>query len=516
MNTANAAARIVRNTLVNGLGSVAAILVGLVLTPFMIDRLGLEAYGVWGLAQTLTFAGGYASFVDLGVGLVAMRYIAEATADNDLDAVSRTVSTTLLLLCAIACVVAPVEVACAPLLVSLFGISDHLRGAATLCFALVGVGVLFEMPRQAFAAVLEGTQRYVACQAVELLRTLLQAALFAFVLLQGWGVGALGGALTVTSLSVLVVYSILAHRVVPGLRVGPLHARRAELRRIVRFSGSVSALRLIGIVYRQMDKVIVGIALGSSAVASYEIASKLNLAAETVSSVSVSALVPAAAFVRRNAAVVRDMFVRGSCYTAAVSLPVAVAGFIFARPLLISWIGPQAAPAIDAARLFLAYQALQTVQSVGSTMVFGIGRLRVPLAVNAVVIFVNLGLSILLVHTIGFAGVVAGTLIANALAWPVMLSYYLHLFETSLRVWLRRVLLPLLVGVTAQVAVSVPLLLLVIDIRSLSLAIAVSTLSLVSSLVAFLLVGVTGEDRRALLRTVGHALGRVPRPQVSV
>jgi O-antigen/teichoic acid export membrane protein len=511
MNSANAAVRLVRNTLVNGLGSLFGILVGLALTPFMIARLGLGSYGIWSLALTLTFSGGYAALADLGVEGATVRYVAEASAEGDADAISRTVSSTLLLLGAVACSLAPVAVALAHPLVSLFGIAAPQRAAAELCFALVGAGLVFELPARAFVAALEGTQRYAAIQAAELARTLLQAALYVFVLLEGWGVAALGGALVASSLCMLAVYWALAHRAVPGLRAGPVHARRAELRRIVRFGGGLFTLRLLSTIYHQMDKVIVGIVLGSGAVALYEIANKINVAAATTSSVSVSAVVPAAAYARRNVAVVRDMFVRGSCYATALSLPVAVAGFVFAKPLLVSWIGPQAAPAAQVAQLFLALEAIQSIQNVGLAMVFGIGRIRLPLVVTTVVTFANLGLSIVLVHTMGIAGVVAGTLITNGLAWPVMLGYYLRVFATPPRVWLRRIARPNLVALVVQVAVSVPLALFAAGTHSLPVAVALSAASLASSLGAFLLVGVRGEDRRALLDTVAHALGRSPR-----
>jgi O-antigen/teichoic acid export membrane protein len=510
VNSANAAVRLVRNTLVNGLGSFFGILVGLVLTPFLIDRLGLSAYGVWSLALTLTFSGGYAALADLGVEGATVRYVAEASAEGDARAISETVSSTLLLLGAVACCLAPVAVALAHPLVSLFGVAAPQRAAAELCFELVGAGLVFELPARAFVAALEGTQRYAAIQAAELARTLLQAALFVFVLLEGWGVAALGGALMASSLYMLAVYWALAHRAVPGLRASPVHARRAELRRIVRFGGGLFTLRLLSTIYHQMDKVIVGIVLGPAAVALYEIANKVNVAAATTSSVSVSAVVPAAAYVRSNAAVVRDMFVRGSCYATALSLPVAVAGFIFAKPLLVSWIGPHAAPAAQVAQLFLALEAMQSIQNVGLAMVFGIGRIRLPLVVTTVVTFANLGLSIVLVHTLGIAGVVAGTLITNGLAWPVMLGYYLREFATPLRVWFGRIARPNLVALVVQVAVSAPLALLAAGTRSLPVAVAVSAVSLAGSLGAFLLVGVRGEDRRALLSTVARAFGRGP------
>jgi O-antigen/teichoic acid export membrane protein len=511
MNTANAAAKLVRNTLANGAGSVVTILVGLALTPFMIDRLGLTAYGVWALALTLTFSGGYASLAELGVEGATVRYVAEATAEKDLDAVNRTVSSTLLVFCAIAAVLAPVGVALAGPLVSLFDVPGHLRDAAHVCFALVGAGLAFELPARAFIAVLEGRQEFVVTQMVEIGRVLLQAALFVLVLLEGWGIGALGGALMVSSLCVLGSYWFLAHRAVSGLRASPLHARRAELRRIVRFGGGVFTLRLVGTVYRQMDKVIVGVALGPGSVGIYEIANRVNQAAASMASVSVSAVVPAAAFVSRSVALLRDMFVRGSCYATAASLPFAVAGFIFAKPLLISWIGPQAAPAAEGARLFMAYEALQAVQNVGSTMIFGIGRIRFPLLVVSIATLANLVLSILLVHPLGYSGVIVGTLIANGLAWPVLLRYYLRVFDAPLDLWWRRIVRPNLLGFAAQVALSLPLLVLIEHTTSLLVALAASAASIVVSLATFLLLGVRGDDRRALLDTLGHALGRGPR-----
>jgi len=396
-------------------------------------------------------------------------------------------------------------------LVSLFGVPNHLRSSAALCFALVGVGLAFELPARAFVAVIQGTQKFVHYQAVEVARTLLQATLWVLVLLEGWGVGALGGELLASSMCIFITYWVLAHRAVRGLRVGPLHARRSEVHRIARFGGGAFTLRLVSTVYRQMDRLIVGIALGPGPVGLYEIANKVNLAAATMASVSVSAIVPAAAFARRNAAVLRDMFVRGSCYAAGASLPFAVAGFIFAKPLLLSWIGLQAAPAIDATRLFLAYEAMQAILNVASTMVFGIGRIRLPLIVGVITTLANLALSIALVHRLGFEGVIVGTLIANGLAWPVMLHYYLRVFETPPGIWFRRTVRPNLVAVGVQVAVSLPLLLVVGSTRSLLLAVAVSALSVASSLAAFVLVGLRGEDRRSLLNTLAHAVGRGPR-----
>jgi O-antigen/teichoic acid export membrane protein len=512
MSAPAAAAKLLRNTLANGVGSVIGIAVGLVLTPFLIHRLGLVAYGVWALALTLTFAGGYASLSELGIEGATVRYVAEASADDDLRALNSTVSTSLAVFCVVALVLAPTAVALAHPLVQLFGVPPHLRGAATTCFALVGAQLAFELPARAFVAVLEGTQQFIVYQSVELGRALLQAALYVIVVLQGWGIAGLGGALAASSLAALVAYWILAHRAVAGLRASPFRARRAELNRLVRFGGGVFSLRLVSTVYNQMDRAIVGIALGPRSVGLYEIANKINLSAATIASVSVSAVVPAAASLRREAALLRDMFVRGSCYATAASLPFAVAAFVFAKPLLLSWIGPSAAPAVTAARLFVAYEAMQVVNNVGSTMLYGLGRIRFPLIVNIAATLLNLVLSIALVQPLGFSGVIVGTLLANGLAWPLFLWYYLRVFDCPLRSWLRRVVGPNLPGLVLQVGVSLVLYVAVGQhTRSLVVAILLFGLSVAVSLAAFVLIGVRGEDRRAFTDTLRRAVGRPPR-----
>ncbi len=270
---------------------------------------------------------------------------------------------------------------------------------------------------------------------------------------------------------------------------------------------------MVSTIYNQMDKAIVGIVLGPRQVGLYEIANKVNLSASTISSVSVSAVVPAAAALRDEAAVLRDMFLRGSCYATAVSLPFAVAAFIFARPLLLSWIGLRAAPAIGAARLFVVYQALQVPQNVPSTMMYGLGRLRFLLTVTAAATFLNLVLSIVLVRPLGFSGVIVGTLIANGLAWPILLWYYLRVFDCRLVTLVSATHRPEHPGFhIAGRGVDRP----VChtpghNTRSLALAALLFAVSVAVSLAGFTLFGVRGEDRRVLVETVRRAAGRPPR-----
>ena len=499
-------ARLVRNTLTNGAGAVLGVGVFLVLTPFMILGLGAEAYGVFTLALSLSFLGGYAAFTDLGVETATARYVAEARSEQDSAEVDRLASTTMVFFGAAAVVLTPVICALSLAFVELFDVRADLRQQAVLCFALTGVQLLFEMPARTYFAVLEGAQRFTAYQACEVLRIVTQATMFALVLVFDLGIGALGGALAASSLCVLVLARHLAHRVVPELRISPAQADRQLLRRLLGYGGGLVGLRVIATLYRQMDRFIVGAALGPRYVTFYEIANKIQSSALLVQSIAASALVPATAFARARMEVLQDMLLRGTAYTLAASLPFAGAVLIFADPLIRTWIDPKYTSAAGPTRLFTAYLALTSIVAVATPMCIALGHLRFLLIVNSAAVAGNLAISLALVHRLGIHGVIIGTVASVVVAFPLQIRYVLRLFELPLSAFVRRALVPQLPGLLIQAATAAPLLWLAQ--RSSNLA-EVGVLALVSiglSVAAFAIVGLRGEHRRALLGALRGAL----------
>jgi O-antigen/teichoic acid export membrane protein len=501
------AARLVRNTLANGAASVFGVLVFLVLTPFMIDQLGAAAYGVYTLALTLSFLGGYAALTDLGIEASTARFVAEARVHGDDDLVNRLASTTLVFFGSLAFVLAPLIAGLSFLLVDIFDVPTNLRDQAIVCFALTGAQLLFEMPARTYFAVLEGTQRFTAYQACQVVRLLAQAAMFVAVLVLGLGIGALGGAMALSSLLVLVLAHRLAHRVVPGLHVSPRLASRELLSTMLGYGGALMGLRLSGTLYQQMDRVIIGVAMGPRFVTTYEIANKIRSAAALVQSVAASALVPAAAFARAQPEVLREMFLRGTAYTAAASLPVAASIAIFARPLISAWIDPKYAGAVTPTRLFAIYLALASVQIVGATIVVALGHVRFMVQVTVLTVLADLVVSILLVGPLGINGVIIASIgsFAAASFWPM--RFFLRRFEVPVRTFVRRTLRPQVPGLLAQALTAVPLLWLADRTESIVAVGSLALLSIAVSLAAFVGSGLRGQQREELFRVLREARG---------
>ena len=506
------AARLVRNTLANGAGQVAGVIVTLILTPFLIDGLGTDGFGVWALALSFSFLGGYASLTDVGIEVAIARYIAEARSDADSEAASEVASTGMAFFALIAVVAAPLVVALSYPLTHLFGIPDDLRDGAVVCFACVGGQLIFELPARVFFASLEGAQRYVTFQAIEFMRTVLQSVLFVIVLITGVGVGGLGAALMASSLVVLVVAAVAARHAAPEVHVRRRYVSRSRFRTLFTFGGQYFFIRICGTLYRQMDKAIVGVALGPRVVTSYEVANRIQQGASMVQSVAASALLPATAYLRRSTDVLRELYLRGTNYSTAVGIAVAAAGFIFAEDLIRTWVGERLSGSADGARLFLLFVALTAVHAVGTSMIIALGRMKFVIVVTLVFIAVNLGLSIALVGPMGYEGVILGTVIAQVVVWLPYTIYFLRCFEVTWGEWARRVALPNVPGLLLQAITAYPLLYLadragnLIEVGSLTL------LSVVLSLLVFSRVGLPAHDRARLWQTIRRAVGLAERP----
>jgi O-antigen/teichoic acid export membrane protein len=495
-------ATVVRNTLANGLGSVLGTVIGVVLTPLVIDRLGIEAYGVWTLALTLSFAGGYAALTDVGIEAATVRHVAEAQSVGDQVAINRAVSTTLLIFSSLGVVLAIAVAIAAPALVRAFSVDQALRDAANVTFLLIGVQLVLELPARAFTAVLEGTQSFVTYQVVELSKALVNGVGTVVVLLSGGGLRGLAVVYVVMTTIGFFSYWALAHRAVPGLRAGPRNASRAELRKLLTYGTTVFGLRFTGTIHRQMDKVILGAATDPRYVGIYEIANKLQMAAAQVQGMFVSALTPATASLRQHREVLRDLYLRGTLYTAAVSLPVALGAILFAEPILSDWIGSEGTEASGPARLFLVYLLYTVLNSVGTTMLVALGRLRRLVLFAFISVSVNLAVSIALAHSLKINGVILGTLVGGGIVWWPTLHLCLREFGVTTGQWLRRIAAPQVPAIAALAAVGFPLALLARRADNLAIDLAALGVSAAVALVAFVALGVRGSTRAELFEAL--------------
>ncbi|KAA0234478.1 MAG: hypothetical protein JJLCMIEE_02605 [Acidimicrobiales bacterium] len=444
---------VLRNTVVNGVAALSIGLVALVMTPVLLHHLGASEYGVWVLATTLTFEFGYLRLADVGLQPAIIRYVAEGLARDSRAETSETVSTSTVFLAVVGTLLALTLAAAAPGFTALFNVEDALTDAATLTFLIVGLQIVVDLLAVSYVGALEGAQAFVLLRVLEVGTRVAWAAVSIMLVIAGHGVVALAVVSLATAILKLVFTGVLARSLVAGVRAIPIEASLQVLGRLLSYGGRTFSLKVLAVIHRQMDRLILGFAVTTVAVASYEIVYKVHATAAILLTIAPAAVAPAAAFtnVRGDKERLRALYLRGSRYMVGVCLPLMVAALVLAETIVVAWVGPQFAGLTFATQLFLLYPMLVLVNAIGSAMFVSMGRAGELLVPQGAAVAVNLVVSIILVGRFGVVGVVWGSVSGGVVQFVPLVRRFTRVFGVRLRTWLTSLVLPVVPVVAIQV-----------------------------------------------------------------
>jgi O-antigen/teichoic acid export membrane protein len=410
---------LVRGAVSTMIGNAWAMVLTLALLPVMLSGLGRTGFGLWVLIQTLSAITGWFSLADLGTGIATTRSVAAALSEGDRDAASRWASAGLVvhLVCGIGSGVVVATVG--PLVLpALFNAPSDLRGPLRLAIVVAGAQIVVDLVIEGLEACLEGIQRIDLSRIVDGLRRTLVAVGTAVVAVTSGSLVAVA----VTSL-VLSAAGTVAAAVITVPRLPPLRRVPAgDVRALLRLGRGVAVLRPLGVLQRTMDRALVGVILGPSAVAGVEVATQVMNGVEAVVSGSSYAVVPSASWLQARQADdgLRALLLRGTRYTTMAAWLVAAGAAVLAAPLLRLWLDESGSGAVGLAVLAVAASAVAAPAQVSSSLLVGIGRTGDILRAALIAIVVNLALSAVLIHLVGAIGTFVGTLAANLLIVPLL------------------------------------------------------------------------------------------------
>jgi O-antigen/teichoic acid export membrane protein len=440
--------RVFRNTLFTGVVGVLSLLANFFVIGEAVRRLHMGPYGVLTLALAFSLSAGFLSISDLGLQSGVTRFIADADGRGQRGRIGETVSSALAIL-------SGAGVVAAGILLTLSVIASHvftnvhgatLQNDLHLLFVLFAAEALFGLPALAFLGVLQGLQHYGWIKVIDLSRQILYTALALFVLFTGQGVVAFGAAMISGTLFAAVGYAVAARVLCPDLRISPKLINRAALRPLAGFSAWVFVTRILGVIWAQMDTLILSVLVGINVLAGYSVIARLESAASYPLSLTAAAVVPAAAnlLALESRVRLRELLIRGTRYTLALSMPVTIAALVLARPLIVAWVGPQYASFAGPAQLFLTYQLLSCTANIALTILIGVGRIRAVTAIVSLAVAVNLVVSIALAKPLGVTGVIIGTLIGYGITAPLYIRLVLDVLSMRIAEFLSGAIAPIL------------------------------------------------------------------------
>lgn len=451
-----------RNLLAGTLTSYAllfvTIVLGMFLMPFTMGHLGKAEYGLWMLAASMT---AYLQLLDLGYGNGIVRQITQADARRDERQMNVILSTFLVVYGAIGVVALGAVAALALVAIPRFpNLSAADVQTAQLVLVILGVRVAIAFPMSVFGAVTTARQQFALTGRIAIVLALLQGLVTWLVLRAGYGLVPLVAATTAVGIAGYAAYAAAARATFPGLRLSPRRFSTAQVREVTSFSLYLFIISIAIHVGTNVDNLIIGAYLGTSAIAVYTVALRLMEYQRQLCGQFSGYLFPLVVRfdASRNREAMRATLVDGTRLALGLVSLVTLGLLAFGGDLVRLWMGPGFEAAAWPLAVLALAGAVMVAQGPSGTILLGAGRHRLVAGASALEIVLNVGFSVALVSGFGLTGVAIGTLLPYALLnLLVLVPAACRAVDVPLRTLAAAVLTPVVVALVPAAAAAAAL-----------------------------------------------------------
>jgi len=420
---------------------------GVCLVPFLLSRIGLEAYGIW---TTIFILVTYVGLSTMGISNVYIKYVAEFHARQEYDKANALLSTGLAVtipLCAaiFACFVLGWNWF-APLLRLP---PAHASDGKEAVLVVLGV-FLSSIAFNAFGDMLAGTQQIVSTQVFQIIGILAELALIVWLVSAGRGIRGLAEAYLARD----GLTWWWAHRTIKWLHLSPRRVHRDSLKYVVHFGGLVQLQSMLAIVQVSVDRLAALTMIDASAAGLLDVAKKWPTSLSSIPTAFFAALLPAASHVdaasdrstwQQN---MQNLYLKGARYSNLCTAAFASAMAFWSVPIVHVWLGP-ALPMRDSLIplfvLFSISMQFHMLTGPGTSIFRGMGRVyeefnySIP---NLLLLAVTLPLSRWIEGSWTPFGIGVAVSVATVFSACWLMSRVLFVLDLKLARFLRVVVMP--------------------------------------------------------------------------
>ena len=429
------------------------------LTPFMVERLGGESYGVWQWIVALT---GVFKLLIAGIPMASVRFLSEAIAREDRDALRRVVATCLALCLALGVLVLLIGGAASFYVTEVFlakpaNVALGIGADATLAYWVVVVSVAIGFVMRLPYGIFEAHHDFYHRNALMAGELLLRFGLTIVLLLNDASVQMVAVALIASQLVEFALCMLLVKRRYPGLPFGLRHYDKGRVREIFGFSMFVLLLNMGVQLSFRTDALVIGQFLPDpQAITDYDIGNKFfeHLIALVLAIGMV--VMPYATKLRAKGDLsgLGDAFLKYSKVALSLSLMVGLYLLVLGPEFLAWWIADEyhAISGTLTQILVVSFFAFLPIRGVALPMLMGLGKPNKPAYAFLGMGILNLVLSIVLIGPYGLVGVALGTAVPNVLFAVYVLGLACREIDVTVGAYLGHVFGKPLVGALVPAA----------------------------------------------------------------
>jgi O-antigen/teichoic acid export membrane protein len=454
-----------RNTIFNLIGWIWPIGVSIVSVPFIVKSLGNDAYGVFSIVSIVA---GYLGLLNGPVAMGNVRFMAEAYAHERWSELREAVTAGLVVNVTLSALGSLIMFLAAEVLArKVFAIPSTMVASAVTAFRLAAFSFFLNGVVATLYGIPAAMRRYDIQSQVGLVVGTLNTVAIVLALWRGWGLLGAVSAQVFSSMLGLVLFSLVAWALLhkyPGDARKP-RVSATSVKRLAGFSSLLFAGQVASTIGLQIDRTLVGIVLGTSAVAFYMVPTKITDRIPGMMAVLSATLYPLSseAVATGKLDELRHLYhemVRILLWASAFAAAMLI---VVSKDFLTLWMGPEfMANSWLVLSLLAAGVVWRSSGSVAYQVCNGMGRADVNLLASlGTMVFLSVPILILASHW-GAPGVALGVFIG---LFMTNLAYDLFAQRKLLHVksW-GETLLPYGRAVLAAVCTVVPFLLLSVDL----------------------------------------------------
>jgi O-antigen/teichoic acid export membrane protein/2-polyprenyl-3-methyl-5-hydroxy-6-metoxy-1,4-benzoquinol methylase len=400
-----------RDGVINASGFIATRLLGIFLVPIMLKGLGVEMYGLWLAASSLTVL---FSSIDFGLGWGLVRVVSASYEDSSNRDADRFISCAAMAFVLLGTGGALLTAGSGLVLSGHFHLSSEAQKIAPAVFVFAGIALFGNQVLSFGVSVFHGLRRFDIANYFSIAAAIVWTT--GVISLLALGVGLEGIAAWQALISIITGF--VAILIVTHLR--PRVSFHWDQFSWSSFSPHVSfsiMSQLSGIANKvlwEVPPLLIGFTHGPASIVPYGIGQRIPLAISGIAWRAAEVLFPAASETTKsiNDGRSREILEVGTRYIALLMLPLCLILWVFGSELLRVWMGEANPIALVVLQLTTAAIFVDAAGTAASHILWGRGEARTVLVVSTSMAVMSLALTSVLLHVAGVAQVAWGTLIA--------------------------------------------------------------------------------------------------------
>jgi O-antigen/teichoic acid export membrane protein len=386
------------------------VVVGILLSPYILHRLGDAAFGIWVLIFSLT---GYYGLFDLGIRSSIVRYVSKYAARSSTDEISKLINTSLVSYSCIGIISLILTVVGCFYVDRWFHVPMRFHPTARWLLLMVGTSVAVGFPLGMAGGVLEGLQKFYILNWTSIASTLLRAVLIVVALEHGYGLLMIAFITVALPFVNSIVRTAIAFHMLP-CRLGRRYIDGGTFRQVAFYSGTTFMIMVAGRLKFKTDEIVIGAFLSAAAITYFNVGARIvDYAAEVVVSLA-QIFVPMSSQSEATGEIdrLRKIFVLGNRSCAFVIFPICATLIILGKSVIEVWVGSKyIAPSYPVLVIMVIPSTIWLAQGASGRVLFGMAKHGTWAIVTLTEGVCNLLLSILLVRPYGIIGDALGTAI---------------------------------------------------------------------------------------------------------